>query len=60
MSTKPGVHGHTAQTKVPRRTLVNALKEVATLFSTNDLPREKPFLELVAPSTGGPFEPVNV
>jgi hypothetical protein len=58
MSTKAGVHGHTAKTKVPRQTLVNALKEVATLFSTDDLSREEPFLELVAPVTGGPFKPV--
>jgi len=57
MSTKPGVHGHSTQTKVPRQTLVNALKEVATLFSTDDLPTGSAFLEVVAPATGGPFKP---
>ena len=43
---------------VPRQTLVNALKEVATLFSTDDLPKDSAFLEVVAPATGGPFKPV--
>ncbi|MFG1817612.1 hypothetical protein ACGFIF_27900 [Kribbella sp. NPDC049174] len=58
MSTRPGVHGESAKTAVPRETLVTALKEVSTLHSTDDFPRGTLFLELTADTTGGPFEPV--
>jgi hypothetical protein len=59
MSTKPGVHGESVMTAVPRQTLVDALKKVATLLSTDDLPRDKLFVEIEAPTSGGPFQSVN-
>ncbi len=55
MSTTPGVHGHTPATAVPRATLVDALKRVADLHSTDDLRRDEPFLEMVADAASGPF-----
>lgn len=48
MSTKPGVHGDSEATKVPRATLVEALCTRATLYSTQDLAAESAFVELVA------------
>lgn len=53
-----GVHRHTEKAAVPRRTLFNSLKDVATL-STDDLPQQSPFLELITHATGGPFKPLN-
>lgn len=55
MSTTPGVHGDTPATAVPRTTLIEALKQVADLHSTDDLPQDQPFLEMVTDATGGPF-----
>ncbi|WP_432949932.1 hypothetical protein ACQPXM_17760 [Kribbella sp. CA-253562] len=59
MSTRSGFHGKTPQTAVPRETLVNALKDVATLHSTDDLAKGTAYLEFVADTTGGPFQPVD-
>jgi ribonuclease BN (tRNA processing enzyme) len=51
MSTLPGVHGETEATRVPRATLVAALRQRAMLLSTAEL-NKKPFVELVADSSG--------
>lgn len=59
MSTRTGVHGKTAATKVPRQTLVNALKEVADLHSTADLNADQKWIEVVSDAAGGPFRLVN-
>lgn len=55
MSTRSGVHGKKKETAVPRETLVEALKQVATLYSTDELPTTQPYVEVFAPTTGGPF-----
>ncbi|MGZ8736292.1 MAG: hypothetical protein ACXWW7_03920 [Nocardioides sp.] len=55
MSTRSGTHGETPATQVPRQTLVDALAEVADVYSTDDLPAERAFVELVADASGGPF-----
>jgi len=55
LSTTPGVHGDTPATAVPRSTLVDALKQVAEVHSTDDLPPERPWVEVMADATGGPF-----
>ncbi|MET0860818.1 MAG: hypothetical protein ABW091_07305 [Microbacterium sp.] len=55
MSTRPDVHGESEATAVPRATLVTALKQVATLISTDDLDQGQAFVEIVAETTGGPF-----
>lgn len=55
MSSRPDVHGESEATAVPRATLVTALKQVATLISTDDLDRGQPFVEIVAETSGGPF-----
>ena len=59
MSTRAGVHGTTPATAVPRRTLVEALRQVADLHSTDDLPKGQAFLEVVADANGGPFRVVH-
>jgi hypothetical protein len=59
MSTRTGVHGETAATKVPRQTLVNALKEVAELHSTADLQANQKWIEVVSDVEGGPFRLVQ-
>lgn len=59
MSTRTGVHGKTAATKVPRQTLVNALQEVADLHSTANLPADQQWIEVVSDAAGGPFRLVN-
>lgn len=59
MSTRSGTHGETPATKVPRQTLVDALGEVADVFSTDELPADRAFVELVADAAGGPFTPVE-
>lgn len=47
MSTKPGKHGESAETAVPRKTLVDALKQrMKKLYSTDELPAKKHFVEL--------------
>jgi hypothetical protein len=58
MSTRPDVHGDTEATAVPRATLVTALQQVATLFSTDELDHGEPYVEVVSQATGGPFERV--
>jgi hypothetical protein len=57
MSTLAGVHGKSEATRVPRSTLVAALKQRASVFcSTDDFPPEEPFAEVSAPLRGGhPF-----
>ena len=55
MSTRGGTHGETPATKVPRQTLVDALAEVAEVYSTEELPAGRAFVELVADASGGPF-----
>lgn len=55
MSTRPGVHGKSEATAVPRRTLVEALERLGTLHSTADLPNDQAYIEVVAESSGGPF-----
>ena len=60
MSTLRNVHGRSEATAVPRRTLVQALKRRATLWTTDRLPDAQPFVELSAPTAGGhPFERVD-
>ncbi len=54
MSTRPGKHGTTEATAVPRSTLVAALEKVSTVYSTDDL-GPAPFLELEADARRGPF-----
>lgn len=51
MSTKGGVHGESAATAVPRKTLVAALDTRMTLFSTQSLTPQQPFFELEADCT---------
>jgi hypothetical protein len=61
MSTLSGVHGRTEATRVPRRTLVAALRRrtAGALWTTDGLAPEQPFVELVAPARGrAPFAPV--
>ncbi len=55
MSTRPGVHGKSDATAVPRATLVSALEQAASLISTDDLDQGEPFIEVVADTTSGPF-----
>jgi hypothetical protein len=55
MSTRPGVHGESEATAVPRQTLVDALEAIGPLHSTDDLDRNQPYLEVRAAATGGPF-----
>ena len=59
MSTRSGTHGETPATKVPRQTLVDALAEVADVYSTDELPVDRAFVELVADASGGPFTQVE-
>lgn len=59
MSTRPGVHGESDATAVPRATLVTELGKVAKLLSTAGLPEEKTCLHLVAEAKGGPFAVVE-
>ena len=59
MSTRPGVHGESEATAVPRQTLLDALRAVGPLHSTDDLDQGQPYLEVEAPVTGGPFRLVD-
>jgi hypothetical protein len=59
MSTRTGVHGKTAATAVPRETLVNALRKVAELHSTADLPTGQKWIEVVSDAGHGPFSLVK-
>lgn len=60
MSTLSGVHGESEATRVPRATLVEALKARMTLYSTEDLQPEQTSVELVADlSSDDAFQPVN-
>lgn len=59
MSTRAGVHGTTPATAVPRATLIEALRQVADLYSTDDLPEGQSFLEVAADASGGPFRLVQ-
>jgi hypothetical protein len=60
MSTLSGVHGESEATRVPRASLVEALSERMTLNSTESLPPEQPFAEVVADlSIDGGFQQVN-
>jgi hypothetical protein len=57
MSTRPGVHGKTEATAVPRASLVSALEQRMTLVSTHRLAPESQVVELVAKTRGKkPFE----
>ena len=61
MSTLSGVHGRTEATRVPRRTLIAALRRRTSggLWTTDGLAPEQPFVELAAPARGrAPFAPV--
>ncbi|MBA2717938.1 MAG: hypothetical protein H0U52_01670 [Chloroflexi bacterium] len=63
MSTKPGVHGKTEATRVPRRTLVAALdtRTREHLFSTEGITAAEPFVELVADlNQGRAFQTVTI
>lgn len=60
MSTRPGVHGDSEATAVPRQTLIDALKVVGPLLSTDDLDQDQAYLEVQAPVTGGPFRLVEI
>lgn len=56
MSTLSGVHGRSEATKVPRATLVAALQRRMDLITTDKLPLDTPFREMVAPTSGNkPF-----
>jgi hypothetical protein len=60
MSTRSGIHGRSAATKVPRATLVTALERTFTLYSTETLTAAAPSLAVTAEigtSTG--FEPAD-
>jgi hypothetical protein len=59
MSTRSEVHGKTPATAVPRDTLVEALRQVAQLLSTDQLPANQPFVEVVADASRGPFRLVQ-
>lgn len=48
MSTLAGVHGERPATAVPRATLVNALRERATLHATDELREGVPFVRVAA------------
>ena len=54
MSTLSGVHGHSEGTRVPRRTLVTALKRrtVERLFTPDGLVADQPFIDVAAPASG--------
>lgn len=54
MSTKPGVHGKSAATRVPRKTLVAALdtRTKEKFYSTEGITQAQPFVELVADLSG--------
>lgn len=56
MSTKDGVHGDSAATKVPRATLVDALRERTELFDTRSFDAGQTFVEVSAEvESEGPF-----
>lgn len=56
MSTLSGAHGRSEATRVPRRTLVEALNRRMTLLTTDALPAAQPFVEVAAKTRGGgPF-----
>ena len=57
MSTRQGVHGK-GDNAVPQSHLTAALREVADLYSTDDLDGGEEFVELVAETSGGPFRRV--
>jgi hypothetical protein len=57
MSTREGVHGE-GDGAVPQAQLVTALREVADLYSTDDLSGGEEWIELVADAGHGPFRPV--
>jgi hypothetical protein len=59
MSTRQGVHGE-GDGAVPQAQLVAALREVADLYSTDDLDHGEEFLEFVADAKRGPFRPVPI
>jgi hypothetical protein len=52
MSTLSGVHGRSEATRVPRATLVAALQRRTNLITTDRLPRDTPFREIAAPTSG--------
>jgi hypothetical protein len=60
MSTQHGAHGEEDNdSEVPRGPLVDALKQRATVFSTEELPQGQLWLELEADLvTDGPFKVV--
>lgn len=57
MSTRQDVHGD-GDTAVPQERLVTALREVADLYSTDELTDGEEWIELVADAARGPFRPV--
>ncbi|MDQ7878235.1 hypothetical protein Q9R08_09655 [Microbacterium sp. QXD-8] len=54
MSTRQGVHGKN-DNAVPQGHLVDALREVADLYSTDDLDAGEEYVELVTDAARGPF-----
>jgi hypothetical protein len=52
MSTRTGVYPGHAGTEVPRQTLVEALQTRMTLLTTDDLPGDRRFIEVVADTSG--------
>lgn len=59
VSTKSGVHGETARTRVPRATLLKALGQLGPVHSTEDFKSKQAYLELVADvGAGGGFRVV--
>jgi hypothetical protein len=59
MSTLTGPHGETEATRVPRQTLGDALARRMTLFKTDGLDSEVPFIAVAAATSGGRFARVE-
>ncbi len=60
MSTLANVHGRSEATRVPRATLVAALRRRTNLITTDGLARDTPFREIAAPTSGNaPFTVVE-
>jgi hypothetical protein len=60
LSTKCCVHGERPETRVPRATLVDALRERTALFSTTGLRRDEAFVEVRGdPASDAPFQLVQ-
>lgn len=57
LSTRPGVHGKTEATAVPRATLLTALEDRSRLFSTEDVSTDPVVVVETDPTTNEPFQP---